>query len=188
MSEEPRFEAVHVEATPARALDERRAAQLELLDQDEIIELSIRPSLWFVPIVAARISALIVAAALALALLVRGGPQFVSYVVSLAVLGVLARVLIASLQWASRVYVLTNRRVMRLSGVVTIDIADCRLTRISRTNLHLTSVQRMLGLGSIHMAPDTAQGHTLIWEHVARAGEVYAKVIRAIKRAQSKPH
>ena len=78
MSGETRFDAVHVEATPTAAIDERRAAPLELLDQDEIIELSIRPSLWFVPIVSARASALIVAVAVAMSLVVRGGPQFVS--------------------------------------------------------------------------------------------------------------
>jgi hypothetical protein len=35
------------------------------------------------------------------------------------------------------------------------------------------------------MMPAEEKGATIVWEHVAKAGDVYAKVVRAIKRAQS---
>ena len=187
MSDETRFDAVHVEATPTAAIDERRAAQLELLDQDEIVELSIRPSIWFIPLVSARASAIICASAVVVSLLIRdSSPQFHAYVLSLAIMGVVARTIMAAMQWASRVYVLTNRRVMRLSGMINVDIAERQLRRIGRTNLQFTSLQRTLGLGSIHMMPAEEQGATMVWEHVAKPADIYARLTRAIKKAQSR--
>lgn len=188
MSDETRFDAVHVDANPAATVEEAPAAQIELLDQDEIVELSIKPSLWFVPIVSARVVVLVGAVAAVATVVMRGSsPVLAMYVVPLAVLAALLRVVIASLQWASRVYVLTNRRVMRFSGVLSVDIADCRLARIGRTNLRLTTVQRGLGLGSICMSEAEDSEPAIVWDHVAKAGEIYAKLIRAIKKAQSKP-
>jgi uncharacterized membrane protein YdbT with pleckstrin-like domain len=188
MSDETRFDAVHVDANPAATVDEAPAAQIKLLDQDEIVELSIKPSLWFVAIVSARVVVLVGAAAAIVTFAMRDSSSLVAaYVVPLAVLVAVLRVVVASLQWASRVYVLTNRRVMRLAGMLNVDITECQLARIGRINLRLTTVQRMLGLGSICMAPAGDSEPMIVWDYVAKAGEIHAKLIRAIKKAQSKP-
>jgi uncharacterized membrane protein YdbT with pleckstrin-like domain len=188
VSDELRVDAVHVDANPVGAIDKTPAAQLELLDGDEIVELSIKPSRWFIAIVSLRFVVVVGALAAILALATRDRPTpFTAYAVFLAVLAVLVRIVVASLQWASRVYVLTNRRVMRLAGVLNVELADCRLTRISGTNLRLGTIPRLFGLGSIHITPAVEQPPPIVWEHVAKAGEIYAKVVRAIKKAQSKP-
>jgi uncharacterized membrane protein YdbT with pleckstrin-like domain len=186
MNDEARVDAVPVDASPAATIEKASAAQLELLDGDEIVELSIKPSRWFITIVSLRFVVIVAALAAAIAIVTRdGGSLFAAYGVPLAVLAVLVRVVIASLQWASRVYVLTNRRVMRLAGVLTVDIADCRLTRIGGTNLRLGTLPRLVGLGSIHITPAGEKPTPIIWEHVGKAGEIYAKLTRAIKKAQS---
>jgi uncharacterized membrane protein YdbT with pleckstrin-like domain len=188
MSDETRFEAVHVDVTPAATVEEAPAARIELLDEDEIVELSIKPSLWFIAIVSARLVVAVVALATIVAIATRGSASLLAgYIVPVTVLAVVLRIMIASLQWASRVYVLTNRRVMRFSGVLNVKIAECRLKQIGGTNLRLEFMQRVLRLGSICMTPAGEGQETIIWDHVARAGEIYAKLIRAIKRAQSKP-
>ncbi len=184
--DELRFEAVPLDAGPAAALEEPVAGALPLLDQNEIVELSIKPSPWFVLIVSIRfVLTTVVVAALA-ATLLRDRTGFASaYVLPLAVLVVALRLGVASLQWASRVYLLTNRRLMRLAGVVSVRVTECMLARVSRANLELTTLQRLLRVGSIHIAGADGDSQTLVWEHVAGAGEVYAKVVRAIRRAQS---
>ena len=45
------------------------------------------------------------------------------------------RVMWAVLQWMSRMYILTDLRVIRLSGVFHVDIYDCPLRKIARTRL-----------------------------------------------------
>jgi uncharacterized membrane protein YdbT with pleckstrin-like domain len=188
VSGQAHVEAVHVDANPAATIDETRAAQLELLDGDEIIELSIKPSLWLIAIASIRLVVVVSVVATAVVIATRGGGTLVAaYVVSLAVVAALVRALVASLQWASRVYILTNRRVMRLSGVLSVTIADCQLARVGGTDLRLGSMQRLLGLGSICITPAGERAQPIVWEHVARAGEIYAKLVRAVKKAQSKP-
>lgn len=187
MNEETHVEAVHVDVNPAATIDETRAARLDLLDGDEIVELSIKPSPWFIAIVSMRV--VVIMAVLAAAVLVvtpGSGTVVAAYAVSTAVLAALVRVVIASLQWASRVYVLTNRRVMCLSGMLSVEIADCQLTRVGGTNLRLGAAQRLLGLGSICITPAGDKPDPIVWEHVARAGEIYGKLVRAVKKAQSK--
>jgi uncharacterized membrane protein YdbT with pleckstrin-like domain len=187
MNDEAHVGAVHVDANPAAAIDEPRAARLELLDGDEIVELSIKPSLWFIVIVSMRWVVIVGVLAAGITIATRdGGGLVAAYVVALAVLAAVVRVVVASLQWASRVYVLTNRRVMRLSGVLSVDIADCQLTRVGGTNLRLGAAQRLLGLGSICITPAGEKAEPITWAHVAKAGAIYAKLIRAIKKAQSK--
>lgn len=187
MTDAAHVDAAHVDANPAAALDEPRAARLELLDGDEIVELSIRPSLWFIVIVSMRW--VVVAGLLTAAFTVAtrdGSRQVAACAVALGLLVVVVQLVVASLQWASRVYVLTNRRVMRLSGVLSVNIADCQLTRVTGANLRLGAAQRLLGLGTICITPAGDQPQPITWEHVARAGTIYAKLIRAIKKAQSK--
>jgi hypothetical protein len=182
------FQAVHVDVSPAATVDKPRAAQLELLDDNEIIELSIKPSLWFVAIVSLRFVAF-VAFLVAIVLLTApaGGAYWPAYVLPSAILACLARVVFASLQWASRVYILTNRRVMRLAGVVTVEVTDCLLKRVTGTNLELGTLPRLFGLGSIRIVPLGNEQKPVFWEYVAPAGDIYAKLVRAIKKAQSKP-
>lgn len=185
MTDETKFGAVHVDVNPTATADEAPAAQLELLDKDEIVEFSIKPSLWFIAIVSARVVVLVGVLAAIVAVITRdsGGP-FAAYAGSFAVLLAVFRVVIASLQWASRVYILTNRRAMRFSGVFNVAFVECPLKRIGKTNLRLETVQRILRLGSICMTPTGTQQATIVWEHVARAGQVYERLIRAIRKAQ----
>src|SRR5262245_17227138 len=104
------FEA-HVEGAGAiAALDEAHGRPIALLDSSEIIELSIKPSLWFVPIVAARtvLTSLLIAGVVALAARTAGGwSSLHQSVVAIALLAAAARIVLASLQWASRLYILT---------------------------------------------------------------------------------
>jgi membrane protein YdbS with pleckstrin-like domain len=186
MRDDAKLEAAHVDLNPVATVDEARAAQLELLEKNEIVELSIKPSLWFIAVVSARVVALVAILAAAVVFATRdSGLQVATYGVSLAVLAIVLRIVVASLQWASRVYVLTNRRVMRFSGILSVDIAECALTRIGGTSLHADTLQRVVRLGSVSMSPREESQPEIVWEHVARPSHIHERVVRAIRRAQS---
>jgi len=176
-------DALQVHMPPVAAVPKARAEALELLDDDEIVQLSIKPSLWFVPIVSAR--AVVVFVGVAILLVAFAGGSFQATGVALvAVLAAVARVAIASLQWASRLYVLTNRRVMRFSGVLRVRVAACPLTRVGDARLHVSDYQRLLRLGTIRMQPDGASGDPVTWSHLSRPDPVYEIVTRAIQNAR----
>lgn len=184
------FDAAVAEAPPvtdAPAIASKKAAAKVELGGDEIIQFSIRPSLWFVAIVSATwvIGLGLVAAAVAIVAF-RGGWTHQTPIVYQVLVAVAAvRAGVATLQWASRLYLLTNRRVMRIKGVLKPDVAECQLARISRVDVYAGWYHRPLRLGSIQMTPGSGDGPPVVWEHLAHADDVHAKLVRAIRKAQS---
>jgi len=188
MSREEGLDAIHVDAAPAAAAEKAAAAKLELLDGDELVQFSIKPSLWYIPVVSFNwvVGAAVVAAVLAVAQ-PAAWPSAVSVVFLVLVLVPVARIAVAALQWASRLYVLTNRRVMRFHGVLRVEAAACPLKRISQARPVMTWYQRLLQLGSIELTSVIDNSMPIVWEHVAHPQEVYEKLIRAIRKSQSGP-
>jgi uncharacterized membrane protein YdbT with pleckstrin-like domain len=93
------------------------------------------------------------------------------------------RAAIGSLQWASRLYVLTNRRVLRFSGVFNVRVVECRLARVQAADLRITPPQRVLGLGTIRFAA-ADDGREILWDQLAHPREVHEIAVRAIRKAQ----
>ncbi len=161
------------------------AVRLEL-DGDEIIQLSIKPSLWYIPLASANVLILAVVLGVALALAMRAGATPVA-VMPFQILACLAavRLGVAMLQWASRLYVLTNRRVVRFEGVLKVSVTECRLKQISAVDVRPTWFGRGVRLGSIHMRPVDGEARAVVWADVARPQEVHELLVRAIRKAQS---
>ena len=89
------------------------------------------------------------------------------------------------MQWASKLYVLTNRRVMRFRGVLKPEMAQCPLSKVSKVDLQVDWPQRALGLGSIDFVSDKANAEIVQWEHLAQVTTVHDRLLRAIRKAQS---
>ncbi len=189
MSKPDRFDSVAAEAPPsveATPVTAPKTAKLELLDDDEVVQISIKPSVWFIPIVSFKwlVTATIVAVAIAIAM--RHGWTVQGLVAFQVVLGIAAlRVGIATLQWASKLYVLTNRRVMRFRGILHVDMAACPLARISRVDLNVDSFQRTIGLGTIEMTSEDDGQRPIDWQHVGHAAEIHDRLVRAVRKSQS---
>lgn len=183
------------------------AAKLELLDGDELVQFTIKPSLWFIPLSAARSLAGLAGAGVLLALFVvpnysREGLIAFQVVCAAAA----ARVGFAMVLWASRLYVLTNRRVMQFTGVFTPELQECPLTKISGADLTVEPHQRVLRLGTIRMTapaaaplPSEQPAHgqpaappadpkavRMSWEHISHAADIHERLVRAIRKAQSR--
>ncbi len=187
MSGSQAINSVVAETPPTAQAHPTEAAKTAVrveLDGDEIIQFSIKPSLWFIPLASLNVLAILAFIAAALAVAMRTGslaPSATPFQVLAGLAGL--RLGVATLQWASRLYVLTNRRIMRFRGVFAVDVAECRLAKISAVDLHWAWYGRLLRLGTIRMQP-LQQPAALNWEDVARPQESHELVVRAVRKAQ----
>ena len=88
------------------------------------------------------------------------------------------------LEWLCRVYVLTDRRIIRQKGVLTVQLFECRLDKLQNTFIQQTLVQRVLGLGNIYFATAGTGLVEAMWKHVRRPGEVHKVIIETATRFQ----
>ncbi|MFO0972424.1 MAG: PH domain-containing protein [Phycisphaerae bacterium] len=155
----------------------------QLLSDGEVVLLAIKPSLWFVILVSGRFLA-----ALALVWVATRLPLLSPValpVLRLALGAVLLRLVVATLQWSARLYVLTDRRVLLIRGIFNVDIFECALARIQNTWLTFSLFERLLRLGSVHMATAAGPaGGVASWKIVAQPLAVHARLREAIARMQ----
>ncbi|QOJ15156.1 MAG: PH domain-containing protein [Planctomycetia bacterium] len=153
-----------------------------VLDGGEVVELSIRPSPWFIAFVSARV---VLAAAIAgLLFLSAGAPVFGSAALPAAVTcfgGACARLAFGALQWAATIYMLTNRRAIRLRGVLSVEVSELPLVRVADVALLWGVHQRMVRVGTVMLRAEGAEA-SLPWEHVSSPADIYQRVVRAVRR------
>ncbi|MBN1492279.1 MAG: PH domain-containing protein [Phycisphaerae bacterium] len=156
-----------------------------LLDGGEVVLLAIKPSLWFIPFVTIRwliglVLVIVLAPRLGAALPWADSALAIKAAAALAA----ARVGFAVLEWASRLYVLTNRRVMRIRGIFNVNLFECSLLKIQNTNIRLTWYERFFGLGTILIATAGTGTIEAEWLNIAHPLEVHEQIRAAIHRAR----
>jgi hypothetical protein len=166
--------------TPAAALP------ADLLDGGEIVLLTLKPSLWFVllePLKWIATLALLLACVPLIAIPASLGMS--QEVLVQLLLGVLAaRLLVATLRWGSRFYVLTNRRIMSVRGMRKPRVWACPLTRVRDTRLVANVQERLTSVGTIEFFTDEPATPDAQWSHVARPEDVHAEVRRALSKSR----
>jgi hypothetical protein len=186
---------LHAEAPPGEAveaLDPRVAALLpaQLLQPGEVVILLLKPSPWFILLEPLRtLAAIVIVFMLALVT-----PGFLGAVASVGmgrrdlmlllmlVLGI--RLFWQFLEWLSRVYVLTDRRVIRIQGVVRVLIFEAQLKKIQHTTLTFSARERLAGLGTIGFATAGTAFTEAYWRMVANPMDVHRVVTQTINRAR----
>lgn len=193
MNRRPRATFTMVETPPAQMAPITAAGEAvwpagsaAVLDDNEIVQFSVKPSLWY--IIAVSYKFVLVTALLSALTWIIGqqgafGPWTGSIISFWLAVGT-ARVAVAALQWASRLYVLTNRRVLCFRGVFNVRFSQCLLTAVSVVNLQLSWCAKWQPIGHIHMFPVDELMDCVQWECVASADEVHDIVVRAIRRSQ----
>ncbi len=171
-------------ATPATPLDV--AAAEELLDDGEVILLATRPSGWFVlvtswPVLA--MGAVILAAAVVADKGFGAAIQLRTVGFVYGVVGSI-RLAVGCGEWVGRLYILTTRRVLRVSGVMRATIEQCPLRAIAETTLAATTIERPLGVASLSFQDDQGQTLQPVWTCLSRAAEVRDVVDNAILRVR----
>lgn len=156
----------------------------KLITDGEVVLLALKPSLWFILLVSVR---WLVGAALTIVLVELLRPwlaeRITQHAEQLAVLAAAVRLIIGSLEWLGRVYVLTDRRVMRLRGVMRIDLFECPLSKLQKTELALPMSERVLGCGTVLFSTAASAGSPdAAWQTLAQPARVYRTVLEAIER------
>lgn len=162
----------------------------DLLDGGEVVILAIKPSLWFMLFDSARwlaVGGLLVTFAALSSTGVAG--MSARSIGQLGLVIVALRIGAAMLRWVSRFYVLTNRRIMRLCGVLRADIKSCPLLDIRNTRVTRGMHEQVARLGTIEFYFEHEPAADLNWRQVARPDEVHAEVRKAIERSiDNQPH
>lgn len=158
-----------------------------LLDGGELVHFSIRPSPWFVVIESIR---WFLFSAVLIGMVFTGviDSNYHQPVTGLAIALAAMRAGWASLEWVSRMYVLTNRRVMSIHGVFRAELFECALDRIQTTQWSASLGEKTFGVGTVSFQPRQAEGvlgGAASWRTVARPQMVHDKLVRAIERAQN---
>jgi hypothetical protein len=159
----------------------------DLIAEDEEVVFAAKPSLWSIAFLSFR--TVVVAGAISVLAMILGPILHLGllslYIIEFCGLAAMLRVGFAFLQWVSRSYVLTNRRVIRIRGVFTIDIFQCSLGRLQNTFLILTLPQRFFNLGNIEFTTAGGVGIEAVWRHCRDPLKIHQQLIRAINRAQN---
>ncbi len=163
---------------------ERLSLPADLLDGGEVVILALKPSLWFVPLDALKWVMASVLAAAGSAWLADAVPQLSqTLIIQMAAILAGVRSCVALLRWATRHYVLTNRRIMRIRGVLRPDICVCPLLSIQNSCVAEAAHERLLQIGTIRFGLATPETSDPSWYEIARPHEVHAEIRRAIRQA-----
>ncbi|MEM1355224.1 MAG: PH domain-containing protein [Planctomycetota bacterium] len=157
----------------------------ELLQPGEVIVLLLKPSPLFILLMPIRFIAAVVLIAMLARLLMNkgislglGSHDLVVTVV--AVIGL--RLFWELLHWLSHVYVLTDQRVIRVSGVLNVHVFEAPLKQVLQTDLVLPLVLRVFGLGTIAFATAGTATREAYWLLLAKPLEVHQKVVETLRR------
>jgi membrane protein YdbS with pleckstrin-like domain len=174
--------------------DVRSTILAALIPDGEIIILAVRPSRWFIVLSVAALLVLLAATAALGWWIDVGGAGFlptgvlgiaVSYVPLVATGGAALLVGWQGLEWLTRIYVLTDRRVMRVSGVLRQTTVDMPLRRVQHVILYRSIRERLFGLGTLGFASAGGGGGGAIdfaWYMITRPAERLELVRRTIER------
>ena len=156
----------------------------QLLQDGEIIILMLKPSLWAVLLESlAFLTWVLILLLLGLTLQQMGWlPLRHTDLSVMVVVAVGGRLLWQFLDWLSRVYVLTDRRVLVVRGVVRVQVFECALKRIQHTTTTFNLRERLFGLGSLSFHTAGVPVTEATWRMLARPLQVHHIVVQTLNR------
>lgn len=192
--------AVHAadSAAAAAAVGAARVSPLaallsgQVLRDGEVVLLVLNPSLWFILFQSVRFIAAVVL--LLLCARVFGDRHQVIHGTVYFEAGaflVCGRLMFAVIQWMRRLYVLTDRRVIRLAGVFSVDVFECPLRKVAETRVTRSVKESLCRVGSIEIHPceppaDREESlSAIVWQTVPRPVEVNEQIAAAIRKAKN---
>ncbi|QDU72425.1 PH domain-containing protein [Mucisphaera calidilacus] len=156
----------------------------ELLESGEIIIFLIKPSLWFIVLTQVRnmvgvgvVTGLAYVWDLGLGSLVR--PRDI-VLVGLMAMGLV--LLWGFCEWLSRTYILTDRRVITLTGVLRVQVFEAALERVQHTRLVVSLRERVLNLGTVSISTAGTAGEETVWQMLSNPLEVHQQLLAALRR------
>jgi dephospho-CoA kinase len=150
------------------------------LPRDEPLRAAFRPSPWYILLHApAILITLLLLAALGAAWGTAGpGAREAGWIVTRICAAAIALHLVLGVaRWLSRLYAVTDRRIIIVAGVLSQNAADVPLQRIQHATITRTLAERLLGLGTVGVATAGADGPAVRMLMVRRPDRV-AELVR----------
>lgn len=180
--------ASHTDAAAATATAPRTplAALLtgQILQDGEVVLLILKPSIWFIALSSLRFVAIVGILLSAAIIADQHLPAHNLLYIEIALFLAAGRVMFAVLHWMSRLYILTDLRVLRLSGIFNVEVFNCPLRKIARARLLWTVPQRLFRVGTIEFIPQDESCPIGSWQMIGRPKQVHEQVLATINRAK----
>jgi hypothetical protein len=171
-------------ASPAAAVTPLGALLARHIVRDgEVVLLVLKPSLWFILLSYLRFVAAVSILAMG-AIAWEGRYNREWFYIEAAIFLVAGRMMFSVLQWMGRMYVLTDMRIIRLSGVFKLEIFDCALRKVRHTQMTTSPKERVCGTGSIEIFPADESCPPGVWQTVRRPREVHELIVSTINKAR----
>ena len=177
-------EGVEVQAPP-RILALGQVVPGHLLHGGEIVILALKPSIWFLVFVSVRWLFVGAAMILLAPVIAQWYTFFTQTMITQAALVIVSgRLIVALLQWSSRLYILTNRRVMSCRGVMQVTIFEAPLVEIRNTCVRQRRVEKIFDVGSVGLSLSEAGMVDSWWEQIPKPHDAHDRIRRAIQKAR----
>jgi hypothetical protein len=144
----------------------------------------IKPSLWYILLSSLRFAAVVLILMIAAKLLDPHLPGQNAVYQETGLFILTGRVVWALLQWMGQLYLLTDLRIVRVSGVFSIDIFDCPLRKVARTRILRSMRERLTRLGTIEIIPLDQDVPVAYWLMISKPFEVNEQIVAAIRKAK----
>ena len=155
-----------------------------ILRDGELVVLILRPSMWFVPLSCLKFIAAVLIFMIAAKVFDERLPYTPFVYMETGIFLLTGRLMWAILQWTARLYVLTDLRIVRISGVFTLNIFDCPLRKVASVRLVSNARERIVGVGSIEITPQDETCPPGVWQTVAKPADVLAQIEAQIRKAR----
>lgn len=159
-----------------------------IADEEQVVVMA-RPSLLMVPLAAIGSLLGILVLVVAIILWKRMFPGFgwtVPQAIGFGMILAGARLGWLLLEWMNRLYILTDRRVIRRCGVIRVNVFEARLDRMQQTTVVQSLRERLFGLGTIAFATAGTGAFDAIWAYLPEPYRVHAEVAAAIDRSPAR--
>jgi hypothetical protein len=155
-----------------------------ILRDGELVVLILRPSVWFVPLSCLKFIAAVLIFMIAAKVFDDHVPYNPFVYLETGVFLLTGRLMWAIVQWTSRLYVLTDLRILRISGVFNVNIFDCPLRKVGSLRLVSNLRERLFGVGSIEINPQDETSPPGIWQTIATPQAVLDQIEAQIRKAK----
>jgi hypothetical protein len=186
-----RSDAIHAEGAGVATVQSPTATSLaallsrHVLRDGELVILLLKPSLWYILLSSLRFAAVVLVLVIATRVFDEQLPPLNRFaVVEAAVFLIAGRLMWALLQWTSRLYVLTDLRIVSITGVFTAQIFDCPLRKVARTRLTYSTRERCFALGSVEIIPGPDEIPVGLWQTISKPRQIHEQVVAAINKAK----
>jgi len=173
---------------PALGLPIERADAMlpeNLIQGDETIILILKPSPWYIFLsCVGHLTALVLLTTAAYVMAHVGIASWLSKndAIFSGILLIVLRLAWQFLEWLSRIYVLTDRRVIRRMGVLRVFTFETPLKHVQHTQLSHLLRERLFGLGTVSFTTSGTDVPEAYWVMLARPAAIHRKIVQTINR------